>query len=84
VGIVYGRENAPINKLHSRLALLKNPKHGDEGNSSKKLVGKQSCVVIIQKHILIFKADAYSVENLNTQKCVKAQSDALAKFAIKG
>lgn len=84
MGIVYGRVLAPIDKLHSWLTPSQNPKHGDEGNSSKKLVGKQSCVVIIQKHILIFKADAYSVENLNTQKCVKAQSDALAKFAIKG
>jgi hypothetical protein len=84
VGIVYGRENAPIDKLHSRLALLKNPKYGDEGNLSRNLHGEQFCFVISLIHIVIFKAKAFSVKNLNTQKCVKTQSDALAKFAIKG
>ncbi len=59
---------APIDKLHSWLTPSQNPKPGDEGNSSKKLVGKQFGFVISLKHTIIFKDDAYSVENLNTQK----------------
>jgi hypothetical protein len=58
VGIVYGRENAPIDKLRSRLALLKNPKYGNEGNLSVNLDDKQFCFAVKLKHIVIFKADA--------------------------